>query len=98
MYAGFVPMPLAVLIRRFWLWQAEERILLTFDLDFGELAFRAGLPATIGIVLFRFKMTSAQQVARVVSEALALRTDWAGNFSVVDMDRIRMRPLPDRGR
>lgn len=78
--------------------QAEERILLTFDLDFGELAFRAGLPATIGIVLFRFKMTSAQQVARVVSEALALRTDWAGNFSVVDMDRIRMRPLPDRGR
>ena len=30
---------------------AEQRVLLTFDKDFGHLAFHAGLPATSGIVL-----------------------------------------------
>ena len=33
--------------------QAENRILLTFDKDFGELAFRSKLPASVGIILFR---------------------------------------------
>jgi predicted nuclease of predicted toxin-antitoxin system len=33
--------------------QLEARVLLTMDKDFGELAFRAGLPASSGIVLFR---------------------------------------------
>ena len=33
--------------------QAEGRIVITFDKDFGELAFRFGLPASSGIVLFR---------------------------------------------
>jgi predicted nuclease of predicted toxin-antitoxin system len=33
--------------------QAEDRILITFDKDFGELAFRAKLPATCGIIWFR---------------------------------------------
>ncbi|WP_287661640.1 DUF5615 family PIN-like protein [Microcystis sp. M049S2] len=32
--------------------QAENRILLTFDKDFGELAFRSRLPASVGIILF----------------------------------------------
>jgi predicted nuclease of predicted toxin-antitoxin system len=31
--------------------QAENRILLTFDQDFGELAFRSRLPASVGIIL-----------------------------------------------
>ena len=35
-------------------WAAREaRIVLTFDKDFGELAWRAGLPASSGIVLLR---------------------------------------------
>lgn len=31
----------------------EQRILLTFDKDFGDLAFQFGIPASCGIVLFR---------------------------------------------
>jgi predicted nuclease of predicted toxin-antitoxin system len=73
---------------------AEERILLTFDKDFGELAFHAGLPATCGIVLFRLPASSAGQLAAQVAVAIASRTDWAGHFSVVEPTRIRMRPLP----
>jgi predicted nuclease of predicted toxin-antitoxin system len=34
----------------------EVRVLLTFDKDFGELAWRYGLPASCGIVLFRLPM------------------------------------------
>jgi len=34
--------------------QAEDRLILTFDKDFGELAFRFGLPAESGIILLRF--------------------------------------------
>lgn len=33
--------------------QAEHRLLVTHDKDFGELAFRAGLPAECGVILLR---------------------------------------------
>jgi predicted nuclease of predicted toxin-antitoxin system len=73
--------------------QAEKRILLTFDKDFGELAFRANLPAAIGIILFRIKTLSGAMVAEKVSRVIALRDDWNGHFSVIEEDKIRMRPL-----
>lgn len=74
--------------------QTESRIVITFDKDFGELAFRFGLPASSGIVLFRLSPMSAVGVARIAVAAFATRTDWAGSFSVVENDRIRMTPLP----
>jgi predicted nuclease of predicted toxin-antitoxin system len=40
-------------------WAArDERILLTFDKDFGELARASALPGSCGIVLFRVPMPS----------------------------------------
>lgn len=36
---------------------------LAFDKDFGELAFRAKLPATSGIVLFRISAPSSAHIA-----------------------------------
>lgn len=74
--------------------QSEKRVLLTFDKDFGELAFRSGLPATSGIILLRLTATSPEHVARTVAAALQGRTDWEGNFSVIEDFRIRMTPLP----
>lgn len=73
---------------------AEDRILLTFDKDFGELAFRYGLPATCGIILCRFASTSGAESAAKVAAAVNSRQDWAGHFSVIDDRRVRMRPLP----
>jgi predicted nuclease of predicted toxin-antitoxin system len=73
---------------------AEGRLLLTFDKDFGELAFRSNLPATCGVVLFRLSVRSPDEMAARVVEALAIRGDWTGNFAVVSDDRIRMRTLP----
>ncbi len=74
--------------------QAEDRILVTFDKDFGELAFRSRLPASSGVVLFRISAPSSSHVARVAVAALESRTDWAGHFAVVEDDRIRLTPLP----
>jgi len=75
--------------------QAENRILITFDKDFGELAFRSRMPASNGIVLFRISAPSAKHVAEVITGVLNSREDWAGHFSVVDDRRVRMARLPD---
>ena len=71
--------------------KSADRILLTFDKDFGELAFRSKLPATTGIILFRIKAPSGAVVAEKVARVIALRDDWHGHFSVVEDDKIRMR-------
>jgi predicted nuclease of predicted toxin-antitoxin system len=74
----------------------EDRVLLTFDKDFGELAWRVGLPASSGIVLFRLPMPSAARVGAILASRIGERTDWAGHFSVIEPGRIRMRPLATR--
>ena len=73
---------------------AENRVLVTFDKDFGELAFRSKLPATTGIILFRIRKRSPAFVVQRAIESLASRTEWAGYFSVVEEDRLRVTRLP----
>jgi predicted nuclease of predicted toxin-antitoxin system len=72
----------------------ENRLLVTFDKDFGELAFRARLPTKPGIVLFRIPPVSPSRVAQVAATVLESRHDWEGHFSVVEPDRLRLVPLP----
>src|SRR5215213_4799204 len=77
------------------LWvRTAARGLVTFDKDFGELAFRAGLPATCGVILLRISLADPAAAAALVVATLASRTDWPGHFSVVSDRRIRMRLLP----
>lgn len=48
--------------------QAEQRVLVTHDKDFGELAFRFGLPATSGVILVsagRFPEHDSREISRV---------------------------------
>jgi predicted nuclease of predicted toxin-antitoxin system len=74
--------------------QQEDRVVLTFDTDFGTLAFHRHLPASSGIILFRLTLVSPPAVAKTVRETIRSRNDWNGHFSVVDDAQIRMRPLP----
>jgi predicted nuclease of predicted toxin-antitoxin system len=75
-------------------WAArDERILLTFDKDFGELAKASALPATCGIILLRITMPRPNEVGRRLAGLIMSRTDWVGHFSVIEDNRIRMRPL-----
>src|SRR6266702_7086591 len=66
-------------------WAArDERILLTFDKDFGELAKASALPATCGVILLRIPMPQPNNVGSQLAGAIMARDDWADHFSVVE--------------
>lgn len=81
-----------VLLRRA---REEDRLLLTFDTDFGTLVFQRDLPVPPGILLFRLTLVSPSAVAETVRTLIRSREDWTGHFTVVDDSQLRMRPLPD---
>ena len=72
----------------------DGRVVVTFDKDFGELAFRLRLPSTCGVVLFRITGRGRQQDVQLVIDTLQSRQDWSGHFWTVTDDNIRQRPLP----
>lgn len=74
--------------------QTERRVILTSDRGFGELAFRQRLPAESGIILIRIQTDSLDQFVSTCLTALRARDDWHGQFSVLEIDRVRMTPLP----
>ena len=69
------------------------RILVTFDKDFGELAFREGLPAGCGVILLRLSLPSPAEITRRTIAVLDSRSDWCGHFSVIGDDHVRRTPL-----
>jgi predicted nuclease of predicted toxin-antitoxin system len=73
---------------------ADDRILITADKDFGELAFAGGSVVARGIILLRVRGSTALRTAALLA-AVEARTDWAGHFAVVEQDRVRMTRLPD---
>ena len=74
--------------------QDEERVLITQDKGFGELAFRWGLPVSCGAILLRLGGDDSKRDNRRAIQAILSRADWVGHFSVVSDDRIRTRSLP----
>jgi len=71
----------------------QERVVLTFDKDFGELVFREYATAR-GIVLLRLILGSPSATADYVVDILDRRDDWEGHFTVIERDRIRLVDLP----
>ncbi len=73
---------------------AEGRIVLTFDKDFGELAFRLGQRATPGVILLRPRLQSPDHLVRFTRAVLAQAHSWEGHFAVAEEGRLRLVPLP----
>jgi predicted nuclease of predicted toxin-antitoxin system len=71
----------------------DERIIITFDKDFGDLARRRDLPATSGLILLRFVPRDPADAVSLVLGALAARRQWRGRISVIERDRVRVRQL-----
>jgi predicted nuclease of predicted toxin-antitoxin system len=71
----------------------EERILLTFDKDFGELAKASPLPEKCGLILLRIPMPRPDGIGQQLAGLIMARDDWAGHFSVIEPGRVRMRLL-----
>jgi predicted nuclease of predicted toxin-antitoxin system len=72
----------------------ERRILITHDKDFGELAYRHGIPSTCGIVLFRLSGSTPEDDNTRILTVLSSDVPFMGHFCVVTDDRLRIRPLP----
>jgi len=73
---------------------AEGRVLLTFDKDFGDLAFRRGRLATPGVILLRPRPRSPDYLVRFARAVLAQGHVWEGHFAVAEEGRLRVVPLP----
>jgi predicted nuclease of predicted toxin-antitoxin system len=74
---------------------ADRRVLVTFDKDFGEMAFRRGKLATCGVVLLRPRLRSPDYLARFVAAVLGQSVTWEGFFSVAQEGKLRVVPLPN---
>lgn len=72
---------------------AEDRILLTFDLDFGELIFLQKLPSPPGIILFRDEAPMPEEPGQTILH-LASSVSFIGMFSTVERHQVRQRRLP----
>ena len=57
-------------------------VIVTFDKDFGELAFHSRLPVRTGVILFRVQAPTSAQLAAFVTRVINSRHDWFGSFAV----------------
>jgi predicted nuclease of predicted toxin-antitoxin system len=74
--------------------EAEERVLITEDKDFGQLAFAAGAGAA-GCLLLRYPAGARSSIgADVVQVALAFGPRLSGSFVTAEPGRIRITRLP----
>lgn len=71
----------------------DDRVLLTFDKDFGDIARTYRQSDAWGVILFRISMPSIAQVGPAIMALIDARDDWIGHFSVIEPGRIRMRAI-----
>ena len=74
----------------------HQQIVITFDQGFGDLVFRWNIEPPPGIVMFRIRATHPARMIERIATSIDARNDWLGHFSVIEQDKIRMRPMPDR--
>lgn len=73
---------------------SEERVILTFDRDYGELIYRRGLPVPIGILYFRYQPATALEPGKQLLNLLSVEgLKFTGQFTIVGQKQIRQRPL-----
>lgn len=73
----------------------ENRVLLTFDRDYGELIYRLGLPSPLGVVYLRFDPSTPEEPGEYLLNLLRSKNILLpGMFTVAEHGRVRQRPLP----
>ena len=72
----------------------QDRILLTFDHDFGELVFRHKHPPAPGIALFRFHQLPPDVLISNLENFFATKPVLRGYFTVVSPGQYRQTELP----
>jgi predicted nuclease of predicted toxin-antitoxin system len=73
----------------------EDRIILTFDRDYGELIYKRRLPPPLGVVYFRIIPATPDEPAERLLQLLAtLGFSLEGKFTILEPGQARQRPLP----
>ena len=72
----------------------QQRILITYDTDFGDLIFNQGAPAQTGVLLLRLTGSTEAHTARLL-EVLDTDDDWDLYFTSIGDERVRRRRLPE---
>lgn len=72
----------------------EQRWLITFDRDFGELLFARGHPSPPAVILVRMTHYRPEQPGQLIARALANDAQLLGHFVVLHSDGLRKRALP----
>lgn len=75
---------------------AQDRVLLTFDRDFGELVFRHRTPPASGIVLFRLNALSPDALLSFLQDFFASNPTLRSYFTVATPGQFRQVPLSER--
>ena len=75
--------------------RAESRIILTFDLDFGNLVFRDRLASSPGVVLFRVEQFPPMEMLETLKRFFESGRNLRGWFTVVTETQIRQTALPE---
>jgi predicted nuclease of predicted toxin-antitoxin system len=70
----------------------ENRVIVTFDKDFGELIFRERLEAK-GLILLRFAPVSPEHIAERIAHIMAQKIQIENKIIVVREDSVRVVPL-----
>lgn len=72
----------------------EDRVILTFDSDYGNLIYRDRLPAA-AVVYLRYEPLTPEEPAQHILRLLAIDgMDLYNHFTVADRRHIRQRALP----
>lgn len=70
----------------------ENRVIVTFDKDFGELIFRERLEVR-GLILLRLTPTSPEHIAERIAHIMAQKIPIENKIIVVREDSVRVTPL-----
>lgn len=72
----------------------HDRIIVTFDRDFGELVYRRGSSVPPGIIYLRLSPADPEEPGRVLMKLFTMaEVQFEGRFTVVHPDRVRQRPF-----
>lgn len=75
---------------------AENRWILTFDRDYGELIYVREAPVPPAVLYMRLASYRPEDPGHLLIEMLENASQFHGYFVVVDKDGWRKRPLPQR--
>ena len=72
---------------------AENRIILSADYDFGEMAVRDKVPLLGVIIIAPWREPITERIARVIRTLTTPGAEFAGRLTIIARDRVRFRPL-----